>query len=445
MLTAVCLSWAELPKSSGSLLRKKSAFRKAPEPAKKPSIPTKESVEEPAPAKSSTPSEQHEEPAQPTIQVDDNLSIQFPTAQETAKPFYFEPYTQDFINRNVRFLHVTLLEIEPMLPELSFLVKPYLSRIDFLIAIAHYIHLLEAHPIFQLREKALLPLKDFEQRLHYDLLIEMQREPEKWLSRIREYLLEKDFEDIYTLHDFHEKIINHIPKPNLKEPELYDWFEKQANNYKKEDAHWTYLQYLNRAAEKISNHLTGQFRNLFRLNIRALLNYRSQIYLSQARRLLEGFDLLKSPQTISQNLHMELELAQLHFEPYEKASQYYDQLMELYPQLPGTPDYFSNDPEKAKLFLPFFDQLSLYAQRRFEAGKFACQQAFPIDVEKCSPNWREATRFYQFIAKNSPFRTLSRESVKKLKVISQTSIDEQGFIGKAELLSLIDQMEKPHL
>jgi hypothetical protein len=120
-------------------------------------------------------------------------------------------------------------------------------------------------------------------------------------------------------------------------------------------------------------------------------------------------------------------------------------MMKLFPSLPGAGEYFSDQSEKAMIFMPFFDQLTEYAEKRFQRGKFACQESIPINEEQCGLHWREATRFFSFVIEHCPFTTLSVESLERLKTMHRTNRSKTEFISRTRLFELADYLNKPHL
>ena len=96
------------------------------------------------------------------------------------------------------------------------------------------------------------------------------------------------------------------------------------------------------------------------------------------------------------------------------------------------------------LFFPFFNQLTDYAESRFERGRYACIESSPIDKFSCIESWKDATYFYSYIARWTPFTTFAKEAVKKIKFIIDSEVVNYKFFEKYELLKITDTIKRPH-
>ena len=88
-------------------------------------------------------------------------------------------------------------------------------------------------------------------------------------------------------------------------------------------------------------------------------------------------------------------------------------------KIPEAKNFFSDDPQRANLIFPFFDQLINYGNRRYERGKHACQDPLITDRESCLQHWREASDIYRYVARYSPHKVITEKAVSQLSLITK--------------------------
>jgi len=382
------------------------------------------------------------------INVDEDLQIVIPNKNfdDSQYQFIFEPYSQGYIMRVIKLLHVILPEIEDNLLRLNYRKNVFVNNMRLLINVRHFFLLLTEHRIFQLRNNALEVFLQINHKLVNQIVIDIQKNPNQRLNEIKEYLKELPFEDIYSLKTLYVSIIDHIQRDNLKEGlSAYDWINNQYELSTNDDSLHTYRFFLNKKPTTIMDQFLKSIQILYFENLQDLLQMSSRTYLNYSSELMNNLKLLDTDKAVIRRLDLLLEFSRLQFEPYEDHSKIYENLMEVYPKIPGAKNFFSHDPERAKLIFPFFDQLINYGNRRYERGKHACQDPLITDRESCLQHWREASDIYRYVAKYSPHSVITGKAVSQLSLIQKNKSIDYPFISKAELLDLIDKSNKPHL
>ena len=382
------------------------------------------------------------------INVDKDLQIVIPhqSTDEHERQFIFEPYSQGYIMRVIKLLHVILPEIEANMMRLNYRENLFINNMRFLINTRHFFLLMTQHRIFQLRNNALEILLKINHKLVNKIVIDVQKNPNERLIEIQKYLKDLSFEDIYSLKTLYESIMDHLQRDNLKEGlSAYDSIKNQYDLSTNDDSLHTYRFFLNQRPVKIMDQFLKSIQILYYENLQDLLPMSSKTYLNYSNKLLEDLKLLDTDRAVVRRLDLLLEFSRLQFEPYEDHSKVYENLMEVYPKIPGAINYFAQDTQRATLIFPFFDQLINYADRRYERGKFACQDPLSSDRETCLQHWREASDIYRYIARYSPHSVITRKAVDKLSIIQKNKIIDYPFISRAELLELADKSSKPHL
>jgi hypothetical protein len=392
------------------------------------------------------PSEQNTRVTSHRITVDPKLEITIPGrgASPDQKPYIFKPYTQGFIHSNIKLLHILLPDSLETLLRLQFVARSHRKNLRLLIQTSHYLALMEEHRIFQLRKSALAPINQLRSHLITEIILELQKAPEEKLPQFKTYLQSLRFEDLHGLRPLFEKTLLHLNRGGLSEKaqKSYDWIGSLKENHEQRDTHWTYLHFLDRKPTGIRSGFIRYLRILLYENIMEILPVNSQTYLKYSERLIDVFETLEPDPSLMRDLQLQLEFTRLKFEPYMELQTIYDRLMSLYPNLPGSAENWRSKPRKSKLFFPFFDQLINHAHRRFQRGQPSCTQPLSTQREVCVKTWKEATRFYQYVARYAPFTLLTRESIQKLNRIRDTSVIDFPFISKTELLKLMDKAEK---
>lgn len=379
-----------------------------------------------------------------SISIDDQLQIFFPKIKKQEE-FFFQPYTQEFMNKSEKFIQIILPEIEKVLPKLSRQKHGLRHNLHTIIKFSHYYYLLYYHKIFRVGTKNLEIIERFCEPFIAELLLEIQTEPAENLRQFRNILMHDYlFHDVYALQKVYDRILYHINRP-LNGEDDYEWCKIQFHNWKNSDAAWIYMNYLDKEPENIFQAMQDCLQELLYDKIDYLVQIPSKTYLRQARELYSCLKLLDMDKVIINNLSSRIELANLRFQSYEEGAKYYEEMMEMFAKLPGAKTSFPDEKDKALIFLPFFDQLTEYAEKKFQRGKFSCQSAMSVNEEQCSLHWREANRLFSFIVEFSPFRTLSLEALERLKTIYNTNRSPQEFISKARLFELSNHINKPHL
>tara|TARA_Y100000589_G_scaffold297890_1_gene305986 strand:- start:2214 stop:3605 length:1392 start_codon:yes stop_codon:yes gene_type:complete len=382
------------------------------------------------------------------INVDQDLQIVIPHKinDDYERQFIFEPYSQGYIMRVIKLLHVILPEIEANMMRLDYRKNTLINNMRFLINTRHFFLLLTQHKIFQLRNNALEIFLKINHKFVNKIVIDVQKNPNKRLIEIQKYLTDLDFEDIYSLKTLYESIMDHLQRDNLKEGRsAYDWINSQYKLSTNDDSLHTYRFFLNKRPVKIMDQFLKSLQILYYENLQDLLPMASKTYLNYSGYLLEDLKLLDTDRAVVRRLDLLLEFSRLQFEPYEDHSKIYENLMEVYPKIPGARSYFDEDIQRANLIFPFFDQLINYANRRYERGKHACQDPLANDRDTCLQHWREASDIYRYVARYSPHSVITRKALDQLSTIQTNKIIDYPFISKAELLELIDKSKKPHL
>ena len=382
------------------------------------------------------------------IDVDKDLQIVIPNKNlnDQKRQFIFEPYSQGYIMRVIKLLHVILPEIEDNLLSLDFRKNIFVNRMRLLINVRHFFLLMTEHRIFQLRDNALQIFLKINHKLVNQIVIDIQRNPNERLLEIQKYLKELPFEDIYSLKTLYESIMDHLQRDNLNTGlSAYDWISNQYDLSINDDSLHTYRFFLNKRPVKIMDQFLKSVQILYFENLQDLLPMASRTYLNYSSKLLDELKLLDTDRAVVRRLDLLLEFSRLQFEPYEDHSKIYENLMEVYPKIPGANNFFANDPQRASLIFPFFDQLINYANRRFERGKHACQDPLVTDRESCLQHWREASNIYRYVARYSPQSVITSKALDQLSFIQKNKIIDYPFISKSELLELIDKSDKPHL
>ncbi|MCO4781236.1 MAG: hypothetical protein KC646_02855 [Candidatus Cloacimonetes bacterium] len=381
------------------------------------------------------------------VEIDKNLKIKFPTMKkvEKARRFIYSPYTQQFIHTQVRFFHVTLAEIESDLLELDFKKNRFVKDIRLLTQTLHLYNLFTEHNVFHMRKTALEPIRHLKDKIVHSILLEVLNQPDKKLNEIKSYLLSKDAEILFALSPLFAKLVHHINPKVLKSNKSYEWFQTKAEALESPELQWTYYHYLNKNPQLIVDQFKRYLKILYHENILAYLPMSSKTYLDQARSLAERFYLLNPEHSVKREIQLHLEFYALQFEDFESFVDVYEQLIKVYPKLPGASEFFKKNPKKAQIFFHFFDQLNNYAQRNYERGKYACQVALPINTEACDSHWTEATRIYKYVAKHTPFSLFAKEAIDRLSHIEKNRAIDKQFITKSELYSYIDNVLRPLL
>ncbi|MEE2925077.1 MAG: hypothetical protein VX619_09895 [bacterium] len=382
------------------------------------------------------------------IDIDKDLQILIPqkNLDEQQRQFIFEPYSQGYIMRVIKLLHVILPEIENNLLRLDYRKNIFVNNMRLLINVRHFFLLMSEHRIFQVRKNALEIFLKINHKLVNQIVIDIQRNPNLRLIEIKDYLKELPFEDIYSLKTLYESIMDHLQRDNLKEGLLaYDWISNQYKLSTSDDSLHTYRFFLNKRPVKIMDQFLKSIQILYFENLQDLLLMSSKTYLNYSSELLDDLKLLDTDRAVVRRLDLLLEFSRLQFEPYEDHSKIYENLMEVYPKIPEAKNFFSDDPQRANLIFPFFDQLINYGNRRYERGKHACQDPLITDRESCLQHWREASDIYRYVARYSPHKVITEKAVSQLSLIQKNKIIDYPFITRPELLELIDKSNKPHL
>lgn len=382
------------------------------------------------------------------ITVDRDLQLIIPTKESStdAVEFVFEPYTQSYISRVIKLFHIILPEVESSLLKLHYRKNLFSSNVRFLINIRHFMLLMSEHRIFQLRENSLQALYNMNHNLISNLVIDIQKRPDEGLNELHNFLKELPFEDIFCLKTLYEALLDHIQKDGLNAGvKAYEWVEEQLKLSFEEDSLHTYKYFLDKRPVRIMDQFLKSAQILYYENLQDLLPVSSRTYLNYSQQLLNELKLLDTDKAVIRRLELHLEFSRLQFEPFENNSKIYENLMSVYPKIPGSLDYFASDRQRANLVFPFFDQLINYAERRFERGRYACQDPLVTDKEACLQHWREATQIYQYVAKYSPHSVTTSKAIERLQEIQNKQVIDYPFINKSELLELIDYSRKPHL
>lgn len=381
------------------------------------------------------------------VKIDKTLSIKFPSVKkaEKVRRFIYSPYTQEFIHKQVRFFHVTLAELESDLLELEFKKNRFVKDIRLLTQTLHLYNLFTEHNVFHMRKTALEPIKHLKDKIIHSILLKVLDHPDKKLNEIKSYLLTKDAEILFALSPLFAKLVHHINPKVLKDPKSYEWFQTQAEALENPEFQWTYYHYLNKSPQLIVDQFNRYIKILYHENILAYLPMSSKTYLDQSRSLAERFYLLSPEKSVKREIQLHLEFSALQFEDFEQFTDVYEQLIKVYPKLPGADSFFNKSPQKAKIFFHFFDQLNNYAQRNYERGKYACQVALPINTRACDSHWSEATRIYKYVAQHTPFSLFAKESINRLTYIEKNRAIDKQFITKSELYQYIDNVVRPLL
>ena len=382
------------------------------------------------------------------IEVDKELQIVIPqkNLDDQERQFIFEPYSQGYMIRVIKLLHVILPEIQKNLLGLDYRKDRFINNMRLLINVRHFFLLMSEHRIFQLRENALDIFLQINHKLVNQIVINIQKNPNLRLIEIEEYLKELPFEDIYSLKTLYESILDHLQRDNLKEGlSAYDWISSQYDLSTNDDSLHTYRFFLNKRPVKIMDQFLKSIQILYFENLQDLLPMSSRTYLNYSSELLNELKLLDTERAVVRRLDLMLEFSRLKFEPYEDHSKIYENLMDVYPKIPGASSFFSDDPQRAKLIFPFFDQLINYANRRYQRGKHACQDPLSTDRESCLQHWREASDIYRYVARHSPHSVMTQKALNQLSSIDKNKLIDYPFISKPELLELMDKSIKPHL
>jgi len=381
------------------------------------------------------------------IEIDKDLKIVVPTkARGGSETFLYDAYSQKFMADITRLLHVVIPDIEDELIKIRFRKTTFLKNVRLFLQTAHFQNLLKEHPVVRLRRNALDPIKRFKDKILTQIVVEVQSKPNENLKELKSFLQEFQFEDIYAGQELYISILNHIMGENLLAgKDAYQWFENQAEDYGNPDSQFTYKTYLNRRPEKIRDDFVRYLQVLLFENVDELILVSSRTYLEESQKLTEALKLLRPDPAVVRKLDLQLEFLRLTFEPFEKHSAIYENLMGIFPKIPGSKVHFENDYSKARLFFPFFDQLTNYADRRFERGRYACQEALAFDQDSCLQHWREATQVYRYVARFAPFSILVRNSLERLQEIQKNKVIDYPFISRSELLELIDESSRPFL
>ena len=386
-------------------------------------------------------------PSSPTtLIVDENLRIQFPKHLKQAAEFdfLFQPYSQEFIYANVNLNHVALAQLEKLFIRLEYRNNAFLKTVRLAIQIGHYRELLTQHPIFQLKSSFLGTLNRIERRFQDWILKELQLQPLERLKKLKVYLIKRQFEDIFVLGSLYRRIQKHLePEALGHQADLLDWFQSQGSKTENKDALWTYYHFLDRNPEEILKQVKNYLQALIFENLQEVLHIGSKTYLEEAESLLESLSLMGPPPSLVRNTQLELEVSRLQFEPYREFPTVYNRLMEVYSTLPNTSDYFQNQPQKARVFFHFFDQLLNHGITEYERGELECKN--PIkNRENCLLHWQESLQFLKYVARHSPFGLLSTRSVDLMEKIQTHQKLEYPLISRSDLLEMMDYRAKPH-
>jgi len=381
-----------------------------------------------------------------SLTIDKDLKIEFPKIKTRTEEieFLFQPYSQEFIYKNINLNHVSLSHLEPLLLRLEYRKSSFLKTLRLAIETAHYRQLMKHHPIFQLKESAIGVLTRFEEHLEDRILQKIQLQPVDRLSDLKSYLLRRSFEDIFGLSHLYSRILKHLEPEALGErDDLLDWFQVQAANATNKDALWTYLHFLDRNPEEIYGNLKKYLEVLIYENLKEVLQVGSKTYLQEAESLLESMKLLNPHGPLLRQTQLELEFSRLQFESYLEFPGIYNRLMEMYPDLDGAGEYFAQTPKKARVFFHFFDQLFNHGTEEFLRGQMECEN--PSKNRKaCLLHWQEAVQFLKYVARNSPFTLHSRKAVGYLEIVQSHKKLEFPLVSKSELLRLMDLRQKPY-
>ena len=188
------------------------------------------------------------------IEVDKELQIVIPqkNLDDQERQFIFEPYSQGYIMRVIKLLHVILPEIQKNLLSLDYRKDRFINNMRLLINVRHFFLLMSEHRIFQLRENALDIFLQINHKLVNQIVINIQKNPNLRLIEIENYLKELPFEDIYSLKTLYESILDHLQRDNLKEGlSAYDWISSQYDLSTNDDSLHTYRFFLNKRPVKI--------------------------------------------------------------------------------------------------------------------------------------------------------------------------------------------------
>ncbi len=382
---------------------------------------------------------------QNVVNITDGLSIEFPRNQGSTKSFLYHPYSPQFVQETIRLLHVVLREIQPTLMDLDWPEPSLEKRLTACLRLSQYIQLLELHPVFQIRAGSLKPLQEIRERYENDLLADIQLSPDQSLAALKDLLLNRPFEDTYCLHELFSRIQTFIEPIQLQSEADWNWFGQRAAEWLEPDLHHTYQVWLDQNPDFILSQLKAEFRDRYVINVEISLPYVSQTYLAYNRELVQELRLLNENHPDLKRLELAMEFAALRFEPFDQSPEVYEQLAQIYPSFEGANQYFANDPARARLFFPFFDQLKNQADRLMKRGQFACVEAMPMDPNVCIPLWSNAIKLYSFVIEHAPFRILSRQAAESIGQMMETNRSGHEFIPKGEFMKLLDKTEKPFL
>lgn len=433
--------------STPSKKRRRVSNRESKKPIKQPVQSAPQRKEIPGISNQPPAAAKHTETSN-VITVDKELQIIIPSKSSAIDEhtFVFEPYTQDYITKIIKIFHVVLPEVESSLLKLNYRKDTFKSNMRFLINVRHFLLLMLEHKIFQLRDDSLQPLINLNHHLISNLVIDVQRRPDQGVQEIQNFLKELPFEDIFSLRSLYEGVLDHIQKDSLNSGlNAYIWIENQLALSSQDDSLHTYRYFLDKRPLKILDQFLKSAQIIFYENLQELLPISSETYLEYSERLLNELKLLNTDKAVIRRLELHLEFSRLQFEPYEEESKIYENLMGVYPQIPGSKNYFENDQQLASIVFPFFDQLINYADRRYERGKHACQDPLANEKESCLQHWREATHIYRYVAQYSPHTVTTSKAINRLQEMQNKQVIDYPFISRAELLELQDSSSKPHL
>lgn len=381
-----------------------------------------------------------------SLTIDKDLRIDLPKIENQANDdeFLFQPYSQDFIYKNISMVQVSLGHLEPVVKRLEFTKSSFLKALRLNIQIAHYRSLLSHHPIVQLKDSALVPLLHMEDHKQDWIIQQIQLQPVDRLAEMKSYMLHRPFEDNFVLEQLYTKIIKHLEFESLGEHnDLLDWVIEQKAISKNKDAKWTYYHFLDRSPEEIFQGLRKYLEALIHENLNEALQFGSKTYLQEAENLLNVLKILSPDGFLQRQSQLEIEFSRLQFEPYLEYPQIYNRLMEIYPKLDGASDFFSQTPQRAKVFFHFFDQLLNHGSERFLRGELECKEP-SRSRNACLLSWQEAVQFLQYVVRNSPYSLHSRVAVDYLQTIQEYKKLDFPLLSRSQLLELMDLRKKPH-